>query len=87
MSNDKDTYTPIDCDLHSQYELAIMHHTKLRIVWRDTAGQEHVCTLLPLDIKTERGEEFILGHDHTGQPITLRLDRIITSRPATSELT
>lgn len=85
MSNDNEKYTPINCDLHSEYELAIMHHTRLRVVWRDAAGQNHVCVLLPLDLKTEHGEEFLLGRDHTGTAITLRLDRILTARPATQE--
>lgn len=86
MSNENDSYTPISCDLHSQYELAIMHRTQLRVVWRDPNGQDHVCNLLPLDIKTERGAEFLIGQDHTGQPITLRLDRIVTARPTSTEL-
>jgi len=85
MSHDNETYTPINCDLHSEYELAIMHHTLLRIVWRDAAGLEHVCTLLPTDLQTAQGEEFLLGQDHTGQSVRLRLDRILTTRPITTE--
>ncbi|MBI3560993.1 MAG: transcriptional antiterminator, Rof [Gammaproteobacteria bacterium] len=81
MSNNNEPYTPIDCDLHSQYELAIMHRTQLRVVWRDPQGQDHVCNLLPIDLRTERGEEFLIGRDHTGQTIRLRLDRIHTARP------
>ena len=81
--NTDDKYQPINCDLHSKYELAIMHRTRLRIVWRDTDGQDHLCTLLPLDLKTDHGEEFLIGQDHTGQTITLRLDRIMNMHPAT----
>lgn len=81
MSNDNEKYTPINCDLHSQYELAIMHHTQLQVAWRDTTGMQHVCTLLPLDLQTKHGEEFLLGQDHTGQSVRLRLDHIISARP------
>lgn len=85
MSNDNEHYTPINCDLHSQYELAIMHHTPLRLVWRDNTGLDHVCTVLPIDLKTEQGEEFLLAQDHTGQAISIRLDRILTAQPVTHE--
>lgn len=85
MSHDDEIYTPINCDLHSEYELAIMHHTQLRIVWRDVTGLEHVGTLLPLDLQTAHGEEFLLGQDHTGQAVRLRLDRIVSTHPITTE--
>ena len=85
MSNDHEHYTPINCDLHSQYELAIMHHTPLQLVWRDDTNLDHVCTLVPMDLKTQHGEEFLLGQDHTGQTMTLRLDRIISAQPVNHE--
>lgn len=85
MSHDNDHYTPINCDMHSQYELAIMHHTPLRLAWRDHAGLDHVCTVLPIDLQTEYGEEYLLAQDHTGQAIRIRLDRIVTAHPLTHE--
>ncbi len=83
MSNDQ--YTPINCDRHSQYELAIMHRTPLQLVWRDAIGLDHVCTVVPIDLKTEQGEEFLLAQDHTGQAIRIRLDRIMTAQPLNHE--
>ena len=42
-------YTPIDCGLHSEYELAIMQRRKIRLTWRDSQ-EEHRDTVLPEDI-------------------------------------
>jgi Rho-binding antiterminator len=69
-------YTPIDCGLYSQYELAILHHRRLRISWRDNQGETHIGILTPRDLQTREGAEFMIAEDQDGQSLELRLDWI-----------
>ncbi len=46
-------YVPIACDLHSEYELAILHRQPLHLVWTD-GNVIHDEIVLPLDLTTER---------------------------------
>lgn len=73
-------YTPIDCDLYSQFELAIMHRTPVRLSWRD-GEQAHVETLLPRDLLTRDHEEFLLAEAGDGRRLEIRLDRILKMDP------
>ena len=70
-------YTPIDCGLHSQYELAIMRGWRLRMRWRDEAGGSHLETLRPTDMETREGAEYMLveSGDHR-EALRIRLDMI-----------
>ncbi len=69
-------YRPIDCGLYSQYELAIMHRTPLTLCWRDKDGLSHLETLLPEDLETRSGEEFLVLRNGAGERLEVRLDRI-----------
>lgn len=69
-------YTPIDCALYSEYELAIMRRWKLRIVWKDESGLSHVEMLLPRDLQTRQGEEFLIAETAAGERLQIRLDQI-----------
>ncbi len=73
-------YTPIDCDLYSEYELAIMHKCKLRIGWRDPQGQAHVEMLLALDLQTRSGEEYLIAETSAGTRLEIRLDHITETK-------
>ena len=35
-------YQPIDCDLYSEYECAIVQNCRLQLVWRDDKGIVHL---------------------------------------------
>ncbi|MGD8311406.1 MAG: transcriptional antiterminator, Rof [Gammaproteobacteria bacterium] len=74
-------YIPIDCSRYSEYELAIMHRTRLRLGWRDAAGASHLALLVPTDLRTRRGEEYLIAVNPAGGKHTIRLDRIISSEP------
>ncbi len=75
-----DDYQPIDCAIYSGYELAILHRTLLRVHWRDADGQDHVATLRPRDLRTESSkEEFLIAEQLDGEPLKLRLDRIVSA--------
>ncbi|MCW9058848.1 MAG: transcriptional antiterminator, Rof [Gammaproteobacteria bacterium] len=69
-------YTPIDCELYNQYELAILHHRRLRVCWRDTRDETHIAMLTPRDLQTREGAEFMIAEDQDGQSLELRLDWI-----------
>ncbi len=70
-------YRPIDCALHSEYELAVMHNRPLQITWRQTDGQLRVEVLMPRDLRTRNHEEFLIAERSNGQRLELRLDAIV----------
>ena len=72
-------YQPIDCGLYSEYELAIMHRQPLRTVWVE-GNVIFDRILLPTDLKTRSGEEFLYGRDEEGRAVEIRLDRIRSTR-------
>jgi len=73
-------YTPIDCSIYSEFELAIMHRSRLQVSWRDTQGSVHLEVLLPVDLRTRNGEEFLVAVDSLGTEREIRLDRILGSK-------
>jgi Rho-binding antiterminator len=75
-------YTPIDCGLYSEYEVAILHRSRLRLSWRDSAENVHIAVLTPDDLCTRRGEEFLVATDTDGGQLEIRLDRILDCKPA-----
>lgn len=78
-------YTPIDCGLYSEYELAIMRKWKLRIGWRDAQGMSHVETILPRDLQTRQGEEFLIMETRDGRRLEIRLDQITEAERLTRD--
>jgi Rho-binding antiterminator len=75
MSED-DKYTPIDCGVYSNYELAIMHRQKLRLSWHGDNGIDHLDTVAPKDLKTDNHEEFLIAESSSGDELQIRLDKI-----------
>jgi Rho-binding antiterminator len=73
-------YTPIDCSLYSEYELAILHGKQLRVSWRDAEGPPRIEVLTPVDLRTRQGEEFLVAIDPLGTEREIRLDRILGSK-------
>lgn len=69
-------YVTIDCALHSEYELAILHAKRLRISWCQPDGQLHVDVLQPRDLKTRDHEEYLIAEQNDSQQLELRLDHI-----------
>jgi Rho-binding antiterminator len=69
-------YVPIDCAVHSGYELAIMHRRRLRLTWLGDGGITHIMTVIPTDLRTMNHEEFMDATDVQGNRHSIRLDRI-----------
>ena len=73
---------PVDCSLHSEYELAIMHRDKLKPGWRDASGETCIATIIPVDLRTRNREEFLAVSGADGTEPEIRPDRILhCSRP------
>ncbi len=68
-------YVPIACSLHSEYELAILHRQPLHLIWTEN-NVIHDEVVLPLDLKTEHHEEFLLCRSKDGSMREIRLDHI-----------
>ena len=75
MTNDDNNYQPISCELYSEYELAIMHGQKVKLVWHEQ-GQSRIATVMPLDLVTRDHQEFLIAEDHQREPLQIRLDFI-----------
>ena len=73
-------YKPVDCSLYSEYELAIMHGTRLQVSWCDAEGSPRIEVLVPIDPRTRLGEEFLAAIDQDGTEREIRLDRILGSK-------
>ena len=76
-SNDLTTtgYVPISCDLHSEYELAILRRQWLRLVWTDR-NVVHDEMVLPLDLKTAHHEEYLVCRTKDDTTHEIRLDHV-----------
>ena len=70
-------YRPVDCALHSEYELAILQCRRIRLEWRDGTTERRRETVLPIDLVTRRGEEFLVVRMDDGRSADIRLDRIL----------
>ena len=70
-------YQPIDCDLYSRYELAILRRQRLRTIWRDQQGCYHLRVLQPLNLRSRAHCEYLLARTETGHILELRLDQIL----------
>lgn len=72
-------YVPIACIEHERLEFAVLKRRKLHLAWRGDAGREEA-DMLPLDVYTREGAEWLrLGRTDGGE-ITLRLDQLLEFR-------
>jgi len=79
-------YQPIACGLYSRYELAVLRRTPLTLCWRGADGMSHLETLLPEDLVTRNGEEFLVLRNGAGEQLRVRLDRISGMHPRVAEV-
>ena len=76
----KNIYQPISCDLHSQYELAIMHKNKLQLSWSCDDELFTDTNILPLDVQTKNKAEYLLAVTSKDENLCIRLDHITKMR-------
>jgi len=71
-------YQPISCELHSEYELAIMHKNRLCITWRKDGIIVMDENVIPVDIQTKNKAEYLIVKTHKNNAVySIRLDYII----------
>lgn len=69
-------YRPIPCSLYSRYERAVLSGQRLRVNWCAARGLPRIETLMPTDLRTRWGSEYMIARDPRGHIRVLRLDRI-----------
>lgn len=75
-------YIPIACIEHERLEFAVLRRQRLRLRWLDEEGPtEHGADILPLDVHTRDGAEWLVARDGAGIEFAVRLDRILASDP------
>lgn len=74
-------YRPISCDVYSELELAILRRQSLHIIWHE-ANVSFTRTLVPIDLETQAGREFLHYRFPTGEVGRIRLDHIDRVGPA-----
>jgi Rho-binding antiterminator len=72
-------YQPIACADHERLEFAVLRRQHLDLVWRTEAGVEQRETVLPIDVATRAGAEWLTVQHGEGQTEVIRLDRILSS--------
>lgn len=68
-------YTPIACALHERLEFAVLRRHALDLSWKE-AGEIRRARVLPLDVYTRDGAEWLKVRLDDGHEMALRLDRI-----------
>ena len=69
-------YHPIACGLHENYQYAVLRRAWLDLTWRSAQGEETRGRLLPLDVYTGQGAEYLKARAEDGTLYEIRLDRI-----------
>jgi Rho-binding antiterminator len=68
-------YKPVACANYDQYEIAIMHGSKMQLTWQvDNMNYGQVVT--PLNLRTAHGEEYLILRLASGETAEVRLDHI-----------
>jgi len=71
-------YQPISCELHSEYELAIMHKNKLCLTWRKDGEIVTEENIIPVDVQTKNKAEYlVVKRPEQTELFSIRLDYII----------
>lgn len=70
-------YQPVSCDLHSQYELAIMHKNKLSLSWLEGENTVSETNIMPVDVLTKNKTEYLIAKTAEKKDLCLRLDHIV----------
>lgn len=82
MSEKVSDYVPIPCIEHERLEFAVLRRQKLVLELRDDAGNAVTLTVLATDVATREQAEWLSYRDETGVDAVVRLDRIVSARPA-----
>jgi len=73
-------YTPVACMFHERLEFAVLRRLRLDLCWRTEGGGELRETVLPVDVETRAGAEWLSVRRTDGQLEVIRLDRILSAK-------
>ncbi|MDD5390963.1 MAG: transcriptional antiterminator, Rof [Gallionellaceae bacterium] len=74
MSGD---YLPIACAVHERLEFAVLRRRHLQLTWLGADGRSQCCEqVLPLDVETRAGAEWLTIKRPSGEIEVVRLDHI-----------
>lgn len=71
-------YQPIACIDHERLEFAVLRRQRLLLRWQDEAGTVREAVVLPIDVATRQGAEWLSYREADGPEAVLRLDRILS---------
>lgn len=74
-------YQPVACAFHESLEFAVLRRQRLRLRFQGAAGEAEA-VVLPLDVATRDGAEWLSCQTEDGQGLVLRLDYIRAAEPA-----
>jgi len=80
MKNSESGYRPVSCVSYDVFEIAILHHSRLHLTWTEN-NILHDQVIMPLNLETLNGEEFLITRTSTDDVLRIRLDRIRKARP------
>ncbi len=75
-------YVPISCMAHEKLEFAVLRRQKLRLRLREEGGEERLLIVLPTDVATRDGAEWLSYRTEEGEAGVVRLDGILSAEPA-----
>lgn len=75
-------YVPIACVEHERLEFAVLRRQRLNLEYRDENGLTLSRNVLPTDVETRDGAEWLSFRNEDGTESVIRLDRIVSARPA-----
>lgn len=77
-------YVPIPCIAHEKLEFAVLRRQKLRLRLQEEGGGERTLTVLPTDVATRDGAEWLSYRTEEGENSVVRLDGILSAEPVVS---
>lgn len=80
-SRSENDYRPISCASYDTYEIAIMHRQHLRLAW-DEGNVVYDQVVLPINLRTVDGAEFLILRTADGDTREVRLDHVRRAQPA-----
>lgn len=70
-------YLPIACAAHERLEFAVLRRRHLQLTWLGEDAQAQFCErVLPLDVETRAGAEWLTIKRTSGETAVVRLDHI-----------
>lgn len=76
-------YLPIACADHERLEFSVLRRRHLQLTWLAEDGRTQYCErVLPLDVETRDGAEWLTIKRPGGDPERVRLDRILAAPEA-----